>query len=113
MKKLLFICIVAMAFAASSCNHSVLVYKNGRGVFLTSNSKSKYDVLCASGDLKKILAISDLSEEMKDELYTSNCSAERSSEKVRQIYASMTPEERKEIKRAFRKVGYMINIMAA
>jgi hypothetical protein len=112
MRTLLFMSIAAMALVINACTDTFLVHKNGRGVFLGSNMKAKYDVLCESGDIEKVLALSTLSKEMKDALYRYSCSSERSGEKVKQIYASMTSDERKDIKRAFRKNGYTINIMA-
>jgi len=102
-----------IALIASACNSSsFLVYKDGHGYFLGSNSNAKYDLLCDSGDLEKVLASSHLSKDMKDALYKYNCSAERSSEKIKQLYVSMTPDQRKDIKRAFRSNGYEINYMA-
>jgi hypothetical protein len=62
--------------------------------------------------LKKYLLATHLSTEMKDILYQDSCSAERSGEKVKQLYASMTPEQRKDIKDAFRKCGYDINYIS-
>ena len=66
-------------------------------------------MLCSSGDLMKVLEATLLSGEMKDAFYRDNCSAERSSDKVRQLFASMTSEQRKDIRTAFKKNGYSIN----
>lgn len=93
----------------SGCSDSFLVFKNGQGYFLTSDSKGKYTMLCASGDLEKVLADTSLSREMKNDLYKYNCSDERSAEKIGDVYATMTPEQRKDIKTAFIKNGYEIN----
>ncbi len=109
MKTWSFISIAGMALLSGACSSEFLVYKDGRGYFLGSNSKAKYEMLCASGDLEKVLAATHLSKDMKDALYKYNCSAERSGDKVKQIYASMTPEQRKDIRNAFRNNGYEIN----
>ncbi len=113
MKTLIFICIAAiMAVVTNACSSTFLVYKpgqDGRGCFLGSNSKAKYEMLCESGDLEKVLAATHLSGEMKETFYKYNCSTERSGEKVKEIYASMTVEQRKDIKNAFRQNGYEIN----
>lgn len=112
MKTWLFIMIACMALATGACTSSFLVYKDGKGYFVGSESKTKYEMLCASGDLDKILAATHLEADMKDSLYKYNCSTERSSEEVGKIFASMTVEQRKDIKSAFRKNGYEINKMA-
>ncbi len=110
MKTWFFITIAGMALLTGACSSEFLVYKDGRGYFLGSNSKAKYEMLCASGDLEKVLAATmHLSKEMKDALYKYNCSDERSGDKIKQLYASMTVEQRKDIKSAFRKNGYEIN----
>ncbi len=109
MKTWLFISIVGMALVAAACTSTFLVYKNGKAYFLGSNSKAKYTMLCASGDLEKVLAATHLSKDMKDALYKYNCSAERSGDKIKQVYASMTIEQRKDIKNAFKSNGYDIN----
>jgi hypothetical protein len=111
MRTWLFIGIVVLAFAAGACTDTFLVYKNGYGYFVGSSSNAKYDLLCKSGDLEKVLASSQLSKELKEDLFKYNCSPERSGEKVKQIYASMTVDERKDIKRAFRSNGFDINYL--
>ena len=94
-----------------SCNGSFVVYKEGKsGSYFGSGSKPTYDLLCASGDLDKVLADSHLEPAMKKTLYKYSCSAtERSAKMAMQTYASMTVEQRKDIKSAFRKNGYSIN----
>ncbi len=111
MKTGIIVTIVGMALLTGACSSTFLVYKDGYGYFVGSNSKAKYDLLCTSGDLEKVLASSQLSKEMKADLYKYNCSSERSGEKVKQIYASMTVEQRKDIKRAFRSNGFDINYL--
>ncbi len=110
MKTWFFITIAGMALLTGACTSTFLVGKGERrGYFLGSNSKAKYEMLCASGDLEKVLAATHLDKEMKDDLYKYNCSAERSGDKIKQIYASMTCEQRKDVKNAFKKNGYTIN----
>jgi hypothetical protein len=111
MKSGFFITIAGMALLTSACSSSsdFLVFKQGRGYYLGSNSNAKYEMLCTSGEMDKVLAASNLSKEMKDSLYKYSCSEERSGEKVKQLYASMTVEQRKDIKNAFRINGYNIN----
>ena len=110
MNKYFFTIVVAVFFGAG-CSSTFLVSKDGKGYFLGSNSNAKYELLCASGDLEKVLAATQLNPEMKNSLYKYNCSAERSGEKIKQIYASMTPDQRRDIRSAFRSNGYEINHM--
>ena len=98
-----------VALFAGACSDTFLVYKQGKGYFLGSDSRGKYNLLCSSGDLEKVLADTHLSKEMKDSLYKYNCSTERSGEKITEIYTSMTAEQRKDIRTAFVKNGYEIN----
>jgi hypothetical protein len=66
-------------------------------------------MLCASGDLLKVLEATHLSKEMKDSFYQYNCSDERSSDKVKELFSSMTSEQRKDIRTAFKEKGYSVN----
>ena len=50
-------------------------------------------------------------EQLKKSLYQYNCGPERSSSKVKEVFSSMTPAQRKELRQAFKKNGYDINIM--
>jgi hypothetical protein len=111
MRTWLLITLAGTAMIAGACTDTFLVYKDGKGYFVGSNSKAMYEMLCASGDFEKVLAATRLSKEMKDTLYTYNCSAERSGDKVKQIYASMTPDQRKDIRNAFKENGYDINYL--
>jgi hypothetical protein len=109
MKIWILIILAGFAMIAGACSDTFLVYKQGKGYFLGSNSSGKYELLCASGDMEKVLADTHLSAEMKDSLYKYNCSAERSGEKIQEIYLSMNAEQRKDIRTAFKKNGYEIN----
>ncbi len=111
MKTWFFLTIAGLALVTGACTSTFLVSKDGKAYFLGSNSKAKYEMLCASGDLEKVLAATHLSKDMKDALYKYNCSAERSGDKIKQVYASMTPEDRKDIRRAFKNNGYEINYL--
>lgn len=102
--------IAGMFLVMGACAPTFMVGKGEKkGSYLGSNSKALYDMLCASGDLLNVLEATHLSKEMKDSFYQYNCSAERSSDKVKQFYASMTPEQRKDIRTAFKEKGYSVN----
>jgi len=96
--------------SASACTSSTFfVSKDGNGYYWGSDSKDAYKMFCETGELGKILIDTELPQAMKDNIYQYNCGAERSNEKARQLYASMTPAQRKDFRSAFRKHGYDIN----
>ncbi|GAB4406449.1 MAG: hypothetical protein OHK0032_01480 [Thermodesulfovibrionales bacterium] len=111
MSKYLLIVIASVAILSTACTSTFLVSKDGKGYFWGSDSNAIYRMLCDSGDLKKILSDTRFSEAMKNDLYRYNCSTDRSGERVKQIYASMTPEQRKELRNAFKNNGYDINYL--
>ncbi len=98
--------------ATTGCSTTFRISKEGRGYMWGSESKAIYAMLCESGDLKKILAeASSLPQRVKEDLYRYNCTQERSGAKVKEIYAAMTPDERKSLRTAFKRNGYDINAM--
>ncbi len=109
MKTWFLIVITGMALLIGACTDTFLVSKSGNSAFFGRDWKSKDELLCKTGALEDVLEDSHLDNELKDALYKYSCSASRSGEKVREIYASMTPEQRKDIKRAFRRNGFAIN----
>jgi hypothetical protein len=101
--------ITAAVLFLGACASTFVATKNGKGYFLGSGSGAAYRMFCESGDLRKILEGTSFPQEMKDSVYRDNCGPERSSEKVKRLYASMTPEQRKELRRSFQSNGYDIN----
>jgi hypothetical protein len=93
------------------CSDTFVVAKHGKGYFFGSNREGLYKMLCESGDLSKILNDTHLSQDVKDSLYKYNCT-QRSGEKVKEIYASLAPEQRRDLRFAFQLHGYDINLMA-
>lgn len=108
-KRLLLIVITGLSLAG--CSDTFVVTKDGKSYFFGSNREGLYKLLCDSGDLNKILNDTHLSQDTKDNLYKYNCT-QRSGEKVKEIYASLKPEERRELRLAFQMHGYDINYMA-
>jgi hypothetical protein len=103
--------IAAAALFAAGCSSTFMMVKNGSGYMLGSDSNEVHRLLCESGDLQKILLVAQLSQGTKDDLYRYNCSPDRSRDKVKQVYASMVPAERKALRVAFKSNGYEINAM--
>ncbi len=95
----------------SGCSSTFLISKDGKGYFFGSKSDAVYRLLCDSGDLRRILKdATRIPAEKKEFIYQSNC-VSRSGEKVKEIYASMTPDERKDLRNAFKLNGYDINYL--
>ncbi|HAR46337.1 MAG: hypothetical protein A2X56_05080 [Nitrospirae bacterium GWC2_57_13] len=111
MNRMLVTTFAAAALLAVGCSSTFLVSKNGYGYFLESNAKSLQTMLCDSGDLQKILSDTHLAKDVKENFYRFNCTAERSGEKVKQLFTVMTPVERKELRLAFKSNGYDVNYL--
>ncbi len=104
--------VLLAALFAEACSSTFLVTKDGKSYFFGSNKEGLYKMLCESGDLKSILADTQLSAKTKDDLYKYNCvPAEQSREKIAEIYTSITPEQRRDLRFAFQKHGYDINYL--
>lgn len=100
-----------MILLITGCSSTFLISKDGKGYFFGSKSDAIYRMICDSGDLKKILRdVTLIPQSTRDLIYQSNC-IERSGEKVQEIYTSLTPEERKDLRRAFKLNGYDINYL--
>jgi hypothetical protein len=96
----------------SGCSDTFVVTKDGKSYFFGSNRKGLYEMICESGDLSKILADTKLPQNIKDDLYKYNCTPSQSRDKVKEIYSSMTPGQRRDLRLAFQLHGYDINLMA-
>jgi hypothetical protein len=112
-KKLLTMVVMILSLAIlSGCSDTFLVTKDGKSYFFGSNREGLYKMLCESGDLNKILADTKLPQNIKNDLYKYNCTPSQSRDKVKEIYSSMTSEQRRELRLAFQLHGYDINLMA-
>lgn len=113
MKKVLFIVMLAAAvLSLGACASTFVAYKDGHGYYMGNGSNDAYKLFCESGDLKKILiGAGTIGQDVKDELYRYNCGEERSSAKVKQLYAAMTIEQRKDLRQSFKQNGYDINYL--
>ncbi|MBI5640977.1 MAG: hypothetical protein HZA17_11175 [Nitrospirae bacterium] len=109
-KSILIICLLLL-FISCGCSSTFLVSKDGYGYFLGSDSKAAYKMLCESGDLAMVLLETSLPQDIKDALLRYSCSQERSREKVKRVFAAISPEHKQELMNAFRKNGYEINYL--
>lgn len=92
------------ALLAVSCSSTLQASKAGRA--FTLGSGTGYEALCASGDLQRVLLDSALAPELKADLTQYLCSGERSPEKARHLYSSMTDGQQKDLLRSFKRQGY-------
>ncbi len=104
--------LIAGLLLLAGCASTFVAGKDGKAYYLGSGSGSAYRMFCESGDLEAILkATTKLTDEEKTDLYRSNCGPERSPQSVKRVYAGMTPEQRKDLRLAFKNKGYDINAM--
>ncbi len=103
------ICAAAAMLLWGCADTTFIISKDGRAYYLGTKSKILHAMLCKSGDLERILSETSIPEHLKREFYLYNCSEEQSKEKVVAIYTFFTPEEKEELKSAFRQHGYDIN----
>lgn len=109
---LLILGILLAALFTVGCTDTFVVTKDGKSYFFGSKREGFQKMLCDSGDLKNILADTQLPSDIKDNLLKFNCVAtEQSNEKVKEIYTSMTPEQRRSLRLTFQRHGYDINYM--
>src|ERR1700687_1482161 len=85
-----------------------LVSKDCNTYFLGDNEPVFDKMLCASGDFKKILDTSNLPQDVRESLYKAQC-IDHSREDVKKIYASLTPEQKRDLKFNFQVHGYYVN----
>jgi hypothetical protein len=95
----------------AGCSSTFLVSKDGKSYFFGRNTSELHKILCESGDLIKILEDTRFKDEIRGSLYKYNCTPEYSADKVKEIYASLTGEQRKELRVAFKRHGYDINYL--
>lgn len=99
---------VSAVLILGGCASTFLVSKDCRTYYFGSPEEGPYKMLCASGDFRKILDDSALPQEIKDSLYKAQC-LDRSKESVKRIYASLTDDQKEELKFSFQKHGYYVN----
>ena len=109
--KTILIAFCITAFAGGCASTFTLAKEGGREHIFGNKDEELYKMLCESGDLAGILADTPLKGEIKDALYRANCAADRSKEKVKEIYTSLTAGQRRDLRLAFKRHGYEVNYM--
>ncbi len=103
------ISILIISIIVSGCASTFLVYKDGKAQYFGSNRKEIQELLCKTDDLKRVLEQAKTIDELtRQSLYKYTC-LELNGEQVKKIYSDLSPEQRKDLRLAFRKEGYDIN----
>lgn len=111
-KRILLAVTLVASLALQACAATFVASKDGKGYYVGNSSNAAYRMFCESGDMQKILAATTtIGQDKKAELYASNCGPDRSNDRVRKFYTSMTAEQRRDLRQAFKQNGYDINAM--
>src|ERR1700690_495383 len=100
--------VVTSSLGLVGCASTFLVSKDCYTSFLDGNERRLYSMLCETEDFRKIIAAAAIQQNKKDSIYKALCK-ERSGEKVRNIYASFSKQEKDSLKLSFQTQGYDIN----
>jgi hypothetical protein len=111
MKKTVLILLAAISLVAGCGPTTFLVGKNGYYTFFGRMNTDLARDLCTTGELRAILDEAAIPAIAKDGLFRHICTAEYNRDMVLSIYAFMTPEEKKELMRAFARRGYEVNMV--
>lgn len=103
--------VILLICGTSACTSTFLASKDGKGYFLGSTSDAAYQRFCASGDLLSVLADTVLPQDLRDGLFHATCSEERSGAAVKGLYGQMTADQRKDLRKSFKRHGYDINYL--
>ncbi|MGW8273278.1 MAG: hypothetical protein ACWGN7_07815 [Thermodesulfovibrionales bacterium] len=102
--------VIAFALVLLGCAPSTfIISKDGRAYYFGRESKVLRAMLCDSGDLERILSETIMPDNLKHAFLRYNCSEDRSEKKVIATYLFLNPDERKDLKSAFSRHGYVIN----
>ncbi len=108
MKKGFFMLVLLSVAFLLGCSEKFVISKDGKTYFFASKRQELQKMLCDTGDLRKVLANTLISEDTRNELYRYNCE-EPSAEKMQAIYTQLTVEQRRSLRKAFMEQGYKIN----
>jgi hypothetical protein len=101
--------ILVAVFLAGCGATTFIISKDSQAYYLGRKSDRLYEMICKSGDLEAVLSETSMPDDLKKDLYRYNCTDERSKERVVALYNYLSPEEKDELKSAFRRHGYTIN----
>lgn len=111
MKKLVIRMLALLVLLAGCSTTTFLIGKNGSYTYFGRMNTHLAKQLCTSGELRTILDDAAIPAIAKDGFFRHICTEEYSHETVVSIYTFMTPEEKKELMRAFTRRGYEVNMV--
>lgn len=111
MKKISLVLLALISLVAGCGPTTFLVGKDGYFTFFGRMNTTLAKNLCTSGELRTILDDASIPPVARDGLYRHVCTSEYSRDMVLSIYTFMTPEEKKELMRAFTRHGYEVNLV--
>lgn len=111
MKRTVLVLLAIIVLTAGCGPTTFLVGRNGSYTFFGRMNTPLAKDLCTSGDLRAILDDAKIPAIARDGLYRYTCTDEYSRDRVVSIYLFMTPEEKKELMRAFTRRGYEVNLV--
>jgi hypothetical protein len=111
MKKTVLVLLAMISLSVGCGPTTFLVGKNGSYTFFGRMNTTLAKDLCTSGELRTILDDAMIPAIAKDGFFRHICTSEYSRDTVLSIYAFMTPEEKKELWRAFARRGYEVNLV--
>lgn len=109
MKKTVLVLLALISLSIGCGPTTFLVGKDGYFTFFGRKNTQLAKDLCTSGELRIILDDAKIPAIARDGLFRHTCTAEYSRDTVLSIYAFMTPDEKKELMRAFARHGYEVN----
>ncbi len=103
--------LLALSLLAGCGPTTFLVSRDGYSTYFGRRNTGLSKRLCTSGDLQRILASADISPIAKDGFYRYACSDEYSWDTLVSLYQFLSPDEKKELMRAFARFGYEVNLV--
>ncbi len=108
-RRLVVLSVACITLFCIGCTKTFLISKDCNTYFFGSNDQTLYNMLCASGDLEKVLNDAQLPADTQAGFYKAQCT-DRSRQNLNDIYGSLSHEQQEALKSAFRKHGYEINV---
>jgi hypothetical protein len=106
---LLFVVVTSVIILlAQVWSSSFLIAKDGRTYIFGSSADRLREALCDTGNFKKILHDTRLQDEIKTSMYQYYC-VKSLPDKARELYASLSFAQQKELRLSFEKHGFEIN----
>lgn len=103
--------VLALIALAGCAPTTFVVSKDGYSTYFGRMNTGLSKRLCTSGDLQRVLDTAAIPPIAKDGLYRHVCTEEYSWDTVVSIYLFLSPDEKKELMRAFVKYGYEVNLI--